>query len=479
VATPIPRNSARFTLSELAEAMGGHLAHEEAGPDVVAGVTTDSRAVEPGALFVALRGESLDGHAFVASAGAAGARAVLVERGASFGDAGAAAVIEVDDTLVAWGALAKLHLERWRRGDAARRVVAITGSAGKTTTKELAAALLAEVGPTHYTAGNLNNRVGVPAVVLGLDDQRYAVLEMGMSLQGELDAIAGFARPDVSVVVNVGVAHAEGVGGREGVMHEKGAVYRALGATGIAVVNADDPFVVRAAELAGAANRVTFGRAEGADYRLVDRAGMPDGGSRLEVVAKGRKLTVELPLPGEAAALDFVAALAAGEAASGAVLGREAVQRALGRVRVEGRGSLLRLGDVVVIDDTYNANPASMRAGLATLAEIAESVKAARRVAILGEMKELGRLAEEEHRALGDAVADASVELLVGCGGLVTLALERARLRGVTVVDAPDAPTAALEAVRLVRPGDVVLVKASRGVRAERVVEALRDRFRA
>jgi UDP-N-acetylmuramoyl-tripeptide--D-alanyl-D-alanine ligase len=290
-----------------------------------------------------------------------------------------------------------------------------------------------------------------------------------MSLPGELDAIAAIARPDVSVVVNVGVAHSEGVGGREGVMREKGAVYRALGPEGVAVVNADDDFVLRAAADAGVQHAVTFGASAPARYRLVSRV-PTSAGSRIDVLAAGRELTIEFPLSGEAPALDFVAALAAQEATSGVTLDAHAITGALSRVRLEGRGLIRRMGDLVVIDDTYNANPASMRSSLATLAELGAG---ARKVAVLGEMKELGDLAEEEHRALGDVIADAGVELVIGCGGLMALALERARSRGVEVLELPDAAAAAALAPPRLRPGDVVLIKASRGVRAEQVVEAL------
>jgi UDP-N-acetylmuramoyl-tripeptide--D-alanyl-D-alanine ligase len=470
VATPIPLNRARFSLSEVAAATQGTILHD--GVDEIQGVTSDSRAVTRGSMFVALRGDAHDGHAFLDGAVATGAQIMVVERGRA-PQSPAAGVVEVDDTLVAWGALARAHLEKWRvhaLGDP-RSVVAITGSAGKTTTKELCAALLAQVAPTHFTAGNLNNRIGVPAVIFGLSaEHRFCVLEMGMSLSGELDAITAFARPDVSVIVNVGVAHAEGAGGREGIMHEKGAVYRALGRDGIAIVNADDPWVMRAAKAANVANVVAFGCGEAARYRLVDRA--PDGlCSRVVVSAAGRELSVRVPLPGEAVAVDLVAAIAAQEAASSVLLPAERIEHAIASVRPASRGTARMLeGDIVLLDDTYNANPQSMRAALSTLREIGG---ARRTVAILGEMKELGAVAESEHEALGDAIADAHVVLAIGCGGLMARALERARARGVGVVDASTTEEAAAEATRRVVPGDAVLVKGSRSVGVERVVRAL------
>jgi UDP-N-acetylmuramoyl-tripeptide--D-alanyl-D-alanine ligase len=515
MATPIPDNRASFELGDVALATGGSIVRRgSASEQPTAGVFSDSRAVKPASLFVALRGDAHDGHAFVGAAVAKGARVVVVERGRAaeltetLGSE--ASVVEVDDTLVAWGALARAHLTKWRMESVDGRVVAITGSAGKTTTKELTAALLAEIAPTHYTAGNLNNRIGVPAVIFALEaTHRFCVLEMGMSLPGELDAICSFAKPDVSIVVNVGVAHSEGVGGREGVMKEKGAVYRALGSDGIAVVNSDDDFVRRAARLARVRRVETFGRAglssrrpgsfaeEGlsealardpshptsmppsapstglAHYRLLERS--PEGlGSRLLISCAGRELSLHLPLPGEAAAIDLLAALAAQEAVSREVLPLQAVEHALTTLHVEGRGTVRMIGDdVLVLDDTYNANPSSMRAALATLAEIGGK---RRKIAVLGEMKELGALAEQEHVVLGDVLVDAGVNLAIGCGGLIDLALEQAASRGVEIVRCADTAAAAAVAPSHVRSGDAVLVKGSRSTKTETVLAALERR---
>lgn len=471
MATPIPENRARFTLAEILAATRG-VARATPAPDRVGvGLYTDSRRVPAGGIFVALVGETHDGHAFLDAAAARGAAIAIVSRGRGR-ELDGASVVEVDDTLEAWGDLARAHLESWREARAERRVIAITGSAGKTTTKELTAALLGAVAKTHFTAGNLNNRIGVPSVVFSLEEShRFAVLEMGMSLPGELDAIASFAPPDVSIVTNVGVAHAEGVGGREGVMREKGAVYRALSPEGVAVVNADDAYATRAAEGTRARRVVTFGLGERARYRLVERV-TEGAGSRVTIARPGGPVTVRLPIPGEVAAIDLAAALAAQEAASDVILAAPRIDEALRTVAPSGRARVVTLErDVLVLDDTYNANPASMRAALATLGELAGG---RRKVAVLGEMKELGPLAEEEHDALGDAVAEAGIELLVGCGGLAGRVVARARQRGIAeAVDAADTAEAAREVLSRLRPGDAVLVKGSRGVAAERVVEAL------
>lgn len=522
MATPIPTNRALFDLPDVAIATGGTIrAHGPRNAAPAMGVFSDSRAVKPNSIFFALRGESHDGHAFLAKAVENGASIVVVEKGRHQDVPPTVAVVEVDDTLAAWGALAGAHLTRWRAQSMDGRVVAITGSAGKTTTKELTALLLAQISPTHYTAGNLNNRIGVPAVIFALEPHhRYCVLEMGMSLPGELDAICSFARPDVSVVVNVGVAHSEGVGGREGVMREKGAVYRALDKGGIAIVNADDAMVRRAARLAHVRKVETFGRGPATTrpkgsfaseqpmahfghepsfgpmsvppmslppmsvppaeiiasapphYRLIERA-TEGTGSRVVVGCAGRELTVHLPIPGEAAAIDLTAALAAQEAVSRQLLSAEQIDAALAKVSLQGRGTVRTLkSGVVLIDDTYNANPSSMRAALATLREIAGE---RRKIAVLGEMKELGLLAEAEHEALGDDIVHAGVALAIGCGGMIDLALQVAGAKGVEILRAASAEEAAKEAAARVQPGDAVLVKASRSVGAERVVTALGD----
>lgn len=492
MATPIPINHAAFALDALVAAARGSIARRGAAERAI-GVTTDSRAVTPGALFIALEGESHDGHRFVEAAAQAGATIAIIERGraTTFDEAllGDLTLVEVDDPLVAFGDLARLHLEAWRARAGARRAVAITGSAGKTTTKELTAALLGAIAPTHRTAGNLNNRVGVPSVVLGiLDDHHFAVLEMGMSLRGELDAICSFARPDVALVTNVGVAHAEGVGGPDGVMREKGAVYRALDESGVAIVNADDARAMKAAEGTRAGLVVTFGMSEAADYRLTSREPDEAGGARVTILVSRenvglspRILALRLPLPGEAAAIDLAAAIAAQEAASGVELFASQLEGALARVQLDGRATVKRLGqDILVLDDTYNANPASMRSALATLAEIAGN---RRRVVVLGEMKELGAHAEREHDALGEVLAAAGVAVAIGCGGLIDRSLRWvAQLPGAATTDlvfAASTDEATRETLRWVRPGDAVLVKGSRSVGAERVVAALTEAWPA
>ena len=468
MATPIGTNQAVLDATSVAEHTGGRVVRATEAR-VARGVTTDSRAVVPGGAFLALRGERHDGHDFVRAAIDAGAVLVVVERGHAPVDA-RADVVEVDDTLAAWGAIARRHVQAWRRSRPDGRVVAITGSAGKTTTKELCAALLQRVGDCHATTGNLNNRVGVPAVLLQIEPRhRFAVVEVGMSLPGEIAALASIVDPDVAVVTNVGLAHAGGVGGSvDDVAREKGALFAAVAAGGVCVANADDAAVMTSAGRVDR-RRVTFGRGEEADVRLAERTLRGLDGGRVVIEREGRRTTFDLPIPGEAAAIDLVAALAAAESAAGPIDDQRVAAALAALAPVIGRMHIRRAGDVTVMDDAYNANPGSMRASLGTLGEWTGS----RRVAILGEMKELGPAAEREHEALADAVVRAEVALLISCGGLASLTARAAAARGVEAVLAEDAVEAAAVARQRVLPGDVVLVKASRSVGAERVVEAL------
>lgn len=460
MATEIPDNVALVTRADL-EALAGRPLPEL--PASMHGITTDTRRLKPGMVYVALRGESFDGHTFVARAMELGAACCVVDSGPG---------VVVPDTLVAWGELARLHLDRLRA--AGTVVVAITGSAGKTTTKEMTAALLAERGVTEATRGNLNNRIGLPATILATPAARFLVLEAGMSLVGEMAQLAHIATPDVAVVMNVGLAHAEGVGGREGVAAEKGALYTGLRPAGTAVVNADDPYVVAAA--ASVPDRVTFGEGD-SDYRVLSRT--VGVGADLVIARRGMALPIHSPFEGAAQALDLAGALAladrAAELAGLPQLEVADIERALSRVTLEGRGSRHALrGGGFVVDDTYNANPDSMLRAVQLLGELGAG---RRRVLVLGELRELGAFAEEAHRELGAALVAANPGLVIGCGGLVELALDVAEQAGIQVLRAPDAAAAALLAPDAVLPEDAVLVKASRGVRAERVVHALRERL--
>jgi UDP-N-acetylmuramoyl-tripeptide--D-alanyl-D-alanine ligase len=478
VATPIPANAALLTAdSAAASARGTVVKRGKSGE--ARGITTDSRAVSPGCAFVALRGERFDGHDYLAAAMGAGASLLVVERGRAPA-AATASVVEVDDTLVAWGDFARAHLRAWRNAGPPgepRRVVAITGSAGKTTTKELCAALLGAVAPVHATRGNLNNRVGVPAVVLGIEaTHRFAVVEVGMSLRGEIAALASVLEPDVAVLTNVGLAHAGGVGGaRADVAREKGDLFAALSPEAAAIACFDDDEAIGQLRRTRAERRCTFGLGEGADVRLAERAQEGVAGARVRIRRRdGSSVVAWLPMLGEAAAVDLAGAFAAAEAAAGP-LSEDGIEKGLRALTAfpAGRMQVRQLTDgTTILDDTYNANPQSMRAALRTLAEVAQGRRA---VVVLGEMRELGESAPLEHAALGASIVEAGARVAVSCGGLADLAVRAAEGAGVAASYAADAEGASRTMLALAKAGDVILVKASRSVGAERVVKALCD----
>jgi UDP-N-acetylmuramoyl-tripeptide--D-alanyl-D-alanine ligase len=473
MATPIPANAAALSAWSAAAATGGQLVLAADEGAFARGITSDSRAVTPGCAFVALRGARHDGHDYVDAAVQRGAVLVIVEKGRR-PTAASVDVVEVDDTLVAWGELARAHLRWWRREQGPSCVLAVTGSTGKTTTKELCAALLRTIGPCHAASGNLNNRVGVPAVAFGLEPRHhYAVFEVGMSVRGEIAELARILEPDIAVVTNVGVAHAEGVGGtRADVAREKGDLLAGL-SEGAAVVCFDDAAAMGQVARTRARRVRTFGIGQGADYRLLERAVTGLDGARLLIAREplGSVVSVHFPLLGDVAAVDLVAALAAVDLVAGP-LDADAIGAALHALELPpGRMQVRQLADgTTVLDDSYNANPQSVRAALRTLAEVAQRRRA---VVVLGEMRELGSIAEREHAALGTAIADSGAHLALSCGGLADIAVLAAEQAGVAVQRGANTEDAARRATLIVRPGDVVLVKASRGVGAERVVDAL------
>jgi UDP-N-acetylmuramoyl-tripeptide--D-alanyl-D-alanine ligase len=468
MATPIPRNRARFTLADVARATGGRVIGD--GATEVQGVAIDSRAVEPGNLFVALRGERHDGHAFVKEVARGDGVAVLVCRGSEVPERTAA--VEVDDTLWALGDLAGLHRRRW-----GGRVVAITGSAGKTSTKELVAAALRGAGlRVHHTAGNLNNLVGLPMSVFELDEGvDVAVLEAGTNSPGEIARLADIAGPDVGVVTLVAAAHTEGLGSTDQVAAEKGALLMALGASGTAVVNGDDGTLGAWAERSPAERVLYFGQGQGSDVRVSGWSLEPELRTRCEIVVGGEPepLVVRLRLLGEAAAMNAAAALAVavalGADVRAAAASLEEVAPAPGRMR-----PLAGLRDTLILDDSYNANPRSAAFALDTAAELAR-VRDGRVIAVLGDMKELGDRTADEHRAMGEHAAKAGVAVLVAVGGAMGDAAASAERRGIKSIVATTSEEAADLVQAVLLEGDVVLVKGSRSMQMERVVHALHE----
>ena len=472
MATPIPENDAELSIAELAAATGGEVRagrHER-----VRGVTTDSRGEVSGKLFVALSGESFDGHDYVPDVMARGAAAVVVDRDVPF--EGEASVVRVASTLDALGALARHVRRRW-----GGRVVAVGGSAGKTTTRgALGAALGALMGGGLHTArGNLNNRIGVPMVLFGLKpEHRLAVVEVGTNLRGEVAQIARVCEPDLAIVTLIAVEHAEGIGDLDAIEAEEGDLLAALGASGTALVNGDDARCVRQLERSSAHRKLRYGTSPDADYRIVERRPAGQGGIWLRLARpEGEPVELTTPLVGEPGALAVCAALAVAEQVIDGPLDVEAFARGLGHPTVVEPGRLvpIPLADgTLLLDDSYNANPASVQSSVRAARELAEQ-RGARLVLVVGEMRELGETSRGEHAQLGAWLAASGAELLVAVGGHAQLFVEPAEQAGIAACFAPDAAAAAKIATQRVQPGDVVLVKASRGVHSEQVVQSLRE----
>ncbi|WP_448619827.1 UDP-N-acetylmuramoyl-tripeptide--D-alanyl-D-alanine ligase [Geodermatophilus sp. URMC 65] len=450
-----------LTLAEVAEAVGGRLTR---GDGTVTGkVTVDSRAVAPGDLFVAVPGERVDGHDFLGAAAATGAVAALSTRPDD-----ALPCVVVDEPVAALGRLAAAVHTRLAAGGLT--TLGITGSSGKTSTKDLLGQVLATAGPTVSPPGSYNNDIGLPLTVLDADeDTRFLVLEMGSRGRGHIARLCRVARPDVGVVLNVGSAHLGEFGSADGIAVAKGELVEALPTEGTAVLNADDPRVIGMAPRTRARVVTTGVGGRGgstADVRAEDVVLDEAGRAGFTLVTGGVRAAVRLQVVG---AHQVANALSAAGAALAAGMTPEDVAAALSAAvpRSRWRMEVTRRDDgVTVVNDAYNANPESMRAALAALA----GLPARRRVAVLGAMAELGPGAAEEHERLGrDAVA-AGVDLVVAVGpdavGIADGALaagareDRDTDRG--AVRVPDRAAARDLLTEVLVPGDVVLVKASR-----------------
>ena len=394
--------------------------------------------------------------------------------------------IEVEDTLDALGALAQHHLERIR---AARALptIAIGGAAGKTTTKELtAAAAQVLFGPTLATPGNLNNRIGVPMTIFTLTEGHHAaVLECGTNLRGEIAHLAGIVRPDVSMVLNVDIEHSEGLGSLDDIADEEAQLFST--ARRFAVLSTEQPLV--GARVPGRLNTITFGTSANADVRIVSRTILGNGRSRIALKLnplfvkpeESPRLVTEIGLLGAAMATNCAAALAGTIAMRHEPLTGEQI-REIGEVfaafrPVARRLALSAVRDLLLIDDSYNAQPPSMRVAIATAAELAASSRA-RLALILGDMLELGPLASSAHdEAVRDALA-VRPGLMAAVGPEMNAALERARSANrngdIEYIAAGDSEEAATLIAGKLKPGDVVLIKGSLGMAMDRVVESLR-----
>ncbi len=444
-----------WTASELVEATGGTLSE----PFDADGLSIDTRTIAAGELFVALLGEGRDGHAFVADALAKGAAGAIVHE-----DVSARPVLRVDDTLAALTRLG--GFARWRFGG---RLVAVTGSVGKTTTKEMLRCALSAFGYVHAAVASYNNHWGVPLTLARTPrDADFCIAEIGMNHAGEIAPLARLARPHVAVITTIAKAHVGHLGSIEAIADEKASIIEGLEPGGIAVLPADSEQLSRIRAAAGGAEVLTFGADKAADVRLVLREEDADG-SLIHVDIVGHTASLRLNAPGQHMAMNALATLAVVVALGldpiRAIDALEAFLPLLGRGmrRTIAAGS----GSALLLDESYNGNGASMRAAL----DVLRLQPALRRVAVLGDMLELGEEGPAEHAALADAVV-ASADCLFSCGPLMRSLFDAVpdAVRGFHAVDS--AALAPVVAAAL-RNGDAVLVKGSLGSGMKRVITAL------
>jgi UDP-N-acetylmuramoyl-tripeptide--D-alanyl-D-alanine ligase len=440
----------------------------------VGGISIDSRTLEPGDLFFAIRGDAHDGHDHVARAFEAGAAAAVVSRERAPQLAALGAAFAVEDTL---NAMERLGVAARARSTA--KIVAVTGSVGKTTVKEMLRAMLTTCGATHASAASYNNHWGVPLTLARMPaNARFGVFEMGMNHAGEIVPLTRMTRPHVALVTTIAPVHIEHLGSIEAIADAKAEIFLGLEPHGTAVLNRDAPQFERLKKAAAArgARVLSFGRGVDCDARLIDVEAI-EGGSRVRARVLGRELAFALGAPGVHMAENALSALLAAEAL-GADL--EPCAAALRRFSPQkGRGERFSVptpdGAATIIDESYNANPASMRAALALLAATKPGPKG-RRIAVIGDMLELGPKAAAMHAELAPDLSANNVDLLFGAGPLTRALFEAApaSMRAAWTERSSDLTD---EVARTLRGGDIAMVKGSNGSRMGPLVAALRDRF--
>ena len=454
-----------LTLRQLLEAVNGTLLGEFDNLDAaVAGVSTDSRSIGPGCLFIPLEGERFDGHSFINTALEAGAAGCFTarERESYRPDKFYVKVRSTQRAL--W------ELARYYKGQFPIPFVAITGSVGKTTTKDMTAAVLGAKFCVHKTEGNFNNDIGVPLTLLELEKKHeVCVVEMGMDRAGEIDGLGRLVEPDMAVITNIGDAHIENLGSRENIFKAKCEIFPHLKQDGLAVLNGDDPML---ATLRGTLSQraVFVGGGEGLDYTAWDLNS--DGAAHLDCRIKTPRsqFEAEIPALGRHMIYPTLMAAAVGEALG---MAPDEIVRGIGAfLPTKMRMNIVRCkGDIVILNDAYNANPQSMRAAAAVLGDAGQK---RRKVAVVGDMKELGTGSEQFHRAVGGYFAQSGADRLIAVGDQARLMAEGAREAGLEQSDYyPTLDDARNALSREVRAGATILVKASRSMAFEKIVDFL------
>lgn len=448
----------KLALSKIAQFVSA--TGEFSGDAIAQGYSIDSRTIRAGELFFAVKGDRLDGHDFVDSALERGASAAVVGRDQLHRFSSKAQLLAVDDTLAALQTLATAVRKLW-----GKPLVGITGSMGKTTTKEAIAHVLAVRFRVLKSEGNFNNHFGLPLMLLKLEPEHdLAVIEMGMSHAGEIRALAKIALPETGVVTNVAPVHLEFFDSVAGIARAKYELIESLPANGTAVLNADDEYVSQfGREFSGKVIR--YGTGITAEVRAENIEPRGAAGSVFDVVTSSGRTRVTLPLVGEHNVLNALAAVSTG-LAQGLNL-NEAVAGLATLAPADKRGQVLQLGNITVLNDCYNCNPNALRAMVDTLA----SVSGKRHIAVIGAMLELGPTGEELHRQAGEYIAKKKIDALLGVCGAARAMVEAAKGAGAEAEFVETPEQAGEWLAREARDGDVVLLKASRGVKLEKALE--------
>jgi UDP-N-acetylmuramoyl-tripeptide--D-alanyl-D-alanine ligase len=459
-----------FTVGEAVEITGGKL--EFGSPCIaVSGASSDSRYILPGDMFVAIRGERTDGHAHLPQAFARGAALALVEhidQAMVSLDNGNNAVIICKDPVIAMGKLAA-----WHRNKFSPRVVGITGSVGKTTTKDMIASVLRRRYHTLANEGNLNTEVGVPLTLFRLRaEHEVLVVEMGMRGPGQIAYLAGLAKPEIGVLTNIGETHLEVMGSMENTADAKAELLRALPADGQTVLNRDNAWVSRIGE-AYAGKKLWYGIDSSAEITAESIVSLFDRGMEFTLVTPAGRVRVHEPLPGLHNVSNALAA-----AGVGLILGMTVGEISDGLTQLESSGQrseVLEIGGFRLINDTYNSSPASSKAALGVLRNLA---RGKRTIAVLGNMLELGSYSQKGHIEVGVAVAENGIDVLITVGELARDIALSAREQGLSQVSTVmDNEEAARLLLSMVRPEDTVLIKGSRGVQMENLVATVKRHF--
>ncbi len=451
----------QLTIAEILEATAGVLL-SGSSDTAISGVSTDSRKAGPGYIFIPLKGERYDGHDFIDGAFESGAAAALTERGTPAGDK---ILIKVGDTLKALQDIAAYYRSKF-----SIPFVGITGSVGKTSTKDMVACALGAGYNVLKNEGNLNNEIGVPLTIFRLEDcHEAAVVEMGMSGFGEISTLTGIVRPKVGIITNIGISHIEKLGSRQNILKAKLEILEGLQPDGLLILNGDDVMLSGVKDLLDV-RTVSYGLEEGVDYQAYNVRSRGENGIDFGITIGGREYNVFLPTPGVHNVYNALAALAAGHE-----LGID-IQELIGGIASYSPGSMrlniIKANGITIINDVYNASPQSVKAAI----DVLDELEAGRRIAVLGDMLELGEWSVDAHLDTGHNVAVSRADIVITVGSAAADIARGAVEAGFSPENAvmTESNKEAMDYLgRIVNKGDAILVKGSRGMKMEEIVNGL------